>query len=323
MKDSLETRLGIFVALALIAGVLVLEMGGGMERFRHGTRIHALFNTAQELKVGDRVKMAGVEVGRIEEITLADGRVKVTMKLRADHPVNTGCVASIKFTGLMGQNFVSLDFGKPGAMRVQDGTFLETTEQADFAGLMSKLDNVATGVENLTKTFAGDSIEKLFGPVNDFLKQNSGTISDTLTNVKAITAQIREGKGTVGRLIMEEALYTSALTTVSNLNQTSDEIKATVADARKIVNGINAGEGTVGRLVKDDSLFNETTNSMTNLREILQKINQGLGSVGKLINDDSLIKIAKLTLQKLDKATEGLEDQGPLSIVGMMMNSLF
>ncbi len=37
MKDSLETRLGVFVALALIAGVLVLEMGGGMDRFRRGS----------------------------------------------------------------------------------------------------------------------------------------------------------------------------------------------------------------------------------------------------------------------------------------------
>lgn len=323
MRDSLETRLGIFVALALIAGVLVLEMGGGMERFRRGTRIHALFDTAQELTIGDRVKMAGVEVGLIEGIALADGRVKVTMKLRAGHQVNTECIASIKFTGIMGQNFVSLDFGKPGGKLVEDDTVLKSTEQADFAALMSKLDNVAVGVENLTKTFAGDSIEKLFGPINDFLKQNSGTISDTLTNVKTITAQIREGKGTVGRLIMETNLYASALTTVSNLNQTSDDIKAAVADARKIVNDINAGEGTVGKLVKDPSLFNETTNSMTNLREILQKVNQGQGSVGKLINDDSLIKNAKLTLQKLDKATEGLEDQGPLSILGIMANSLF
>ena len=327
MRDSLETRLGIFVAVALIAGVLVLEMGGGMERFRRGTVIHALFNSAQELKPGDRVKMAGVDIGSVEAIGLTNSRVRVTMKLRAGHQVNTECIASIKFAGLMGQSFVSLDFGKPGANLVTDDTALATTEQADFAALVSKLDNVASGVENLTKTFSGDKIDNLLGPFTDFLKQNSGNISDTLTNVKVITAQIRSGEGTVGKLVMDDALYNSALATVSNLNQnvsqTSDELRAVVADARKIVNGINAGEGTVGKLVKDETLYNETTISMTNLKEILQKINQGQGSVGKLVNDDSLIKNAKLTLQKLDKATEGLEDQGPLSILGMMANSLF
>lgn len=327
MKDSLETRLGVFVALALIAGVLVLEMAGGTDRFRRGTQIHALFNSAQELKIGDRVKMAGVEIGRVQGIALADGRVKVTMKLNANHQANTECVASIKFTGLMGQNFVSLDFGKPGAPAATDGTVLKSVEQADFAALMSKLDNVASGVENLTKSFAGDKIDNLLGPFTDFLKQNTGPLSDTITNIKTITAQIRSGQGTVGRLVMEGALYTTTLTAISNLNQnlslTSDEIRGTVADARKIVNDINAGQGSLGKLVKDEKLYNETTASMTNLKEILQKINQGQGSVGKLVNDDSLIKNAKLTLQKLDKATEGLEDQGPLSILGMAANSLF
>ena len=62
---------------------------------------------------------------------------------------------------------------------------------------------------------------------------------------------------------------------------------------------------------------------MINVREILQKMNRGEGSVGKLINDDSLFKNAKLSLQKLEKATEGLEDQGPLSVLGIAVNSLF
>jgi phospholipid/cholesterol/gamma-HCH transport system substrate-binding protein len=78
----------------------------------------------------------------------------------------------------------------------------------------------------------------------------------------------------------------------------------------------------VGKLVKDDTLYKETTAFMTNMKEISQKINEGQGSVGKLINDQEFYKNAKLTLQKLDKATEGLEDQGPLSVLGIAVNSL-
>ena len=62
---------------------------------------------------------------------------------------------------------------------------------------------------------------------------------------------------------------------------------------------------------------------MVNLKEILEKMNRGQGTVGKLINEDSFYKNAKLTLQKVEKATEGLEDQGPLSVLGIMVNSLF
>lgn len=327
MKDSLETRLGIFVALALIAGVLVLEMAGGMDRFRRGLRIHADFRTAQELKVGDRVKMAGVDIGRVEAIHLSNGCVRVTMKLNSKHEVKTDSVASIRFTGLMGQNIVSVGFGSPTATLVENGTVLETTEQADLAALVAKLENVATGVEKFTKNFAGDEVQNLASSVTAFFNENRESLRVSLLNVSNITAQVASGQGTVGRLIMEDALYTSALTAVSNLNdnltQTSDEIRAAFTDARKIVNEINAGQGTVGKLVKDETLYNEATASMTNLREILEKVNRGEGSVGKLINDDSLFKNAKLTLQKVDKATEGLEDQGPLSILGIAVNGLF
>jgi len=76
-------------------------------------------------------------------------------------------------------------------------------------------------------------------------------------------------------------------------------------------------------LVKDEALYTETTASMANLKEILQKINQGQGTVGKLVNDMEFYKNAKLTLQKVDKATEGLEDQGPLSVLGILAGSLF
>ena len=103
----------------------------------------------QDLKVGDSVKMAGVEIGRVEKIALADNKVSVTMKLHSDAVVKTDSKATIKFTGLMGQNFVSIDFGSPGAPRAADGTVLATEEQPDLNAIMTKLDNAATGIENL------------------------------------------------------------------------------------------------------------------------------------------------------------------------------
>ncbi|MGC3960453.1 MAG: hypothetical protein QM813_21750 [Verrucomicrobiota bacterium] len=110
-------------------------------------------------------------------------------------------------------------------------------------------------------------------------------------------------------MIFDDSLYNTALTTVSNLQTTSDEVKLAISEAKKIVNDVNAGKGTIGRLVKDEALYTETTASMMNLKEILQKINQGQGTIGKLVNDMEFYKNAKLTLQKVDKATEGLEDR--------------
>jgi len=305
----------MFVALAVVAGVVIIEMLGGPEHFMRGYTLYALFHNVQDLKVGDRVKMAGVEVGRIEGIDLQDEEARVTMKMKKGVQVKLDSVAMIKFTGLMGQDFVSLSFGTPEASVAQDGTVLKSAEQPDLSVLLAKIDNVATGVENLTKSFSGIKIDELLGPFVDFMKDNRAPLTASISNIDAVTTQISEGKGTVGKLIYDPTLYDSALTAVTNL-------QSTLADAKSIVNQINAGQGTAGKLVKDDKLYNETTSSMTNLKEILQKINQGQGTIGKLVNDQEFYKNAKLTLQKVDKATEGLEDQGPLSVLGIAVNSL-
>jgi phospholipid/cholesterol/gamma-HCH transport system substrate-binding protein len=323
MKNTLETRLGVFFALALIAAFIILEMLGGAKFLKRGTHVHGLFHNVQELKVGDPVKLAGVQIGQVEKIALTNDQVKVTMKINRDADVKTDSKATIKFTGLMGQNFVSVDFGSASGVKVEDNAIIPTAEQPDLSALMTKLDNVASGVENLTKSFTGDKIDNLLGPFTDFLKENSPRLTAIIGNMQTISSQIAEGKGTVGKLINDDALYVSALNTVSNLQNTTSEIKLTLDQARTVVADINAGKGTLGKLAKDEKLYTETTAAMTNLKEIMEKINRGQGSVGKLVNDESLLKNVKLSLQKLDKATEGLEDTGPLSVLGTAVNSLF
>jgi phospholipid/cholesterol/gamma-HCH transport system substrate-binding protein len=271
------------------------------------------------------VKMAGVPVGRVEKLALAtnENKVEVQMRLNKGTPVHTDSKAMIKFAGLGGQSYISIDFGSPTAPLLEQNELLATVEQPDLNDLMTRLDQAANGVENLTKSFTGDKIDNLLGPLTDFIRQNNPRLTAIIGNVQNISGQIAKGEGTVGKLIYDQSLYNSASAAVTNLQDAAGEIKNTVAQARGIIDQVNAGQGTVGKLVKDDKLYNETTASMTNLKEILQKINSGKGSVGKLVNDQEFYKDAQLSLQKLDKATESLEDTGPLSILGSVVTTLF
>jgi len=314
MKNSLETKLGLFVAITLIAAWALVETLGSVDLFGHGYRVSAQFQTVQDLKPGDRVKMAGVEIGRVESIELTTNRVRVTLKLRQTATVKTSSIASIRFTGLMGQNFVALDFGAPADNTLAvDGTELASVEQTDLNTIMAKLDNAAGGIQNITKNFAGDEIKHMFGALDDVITSKKESIKNTLDNIENISGEIRSGKGTVGKLIYNDALYVSALDTVSNLQDTIGTIRLTVEDAR-------AGKGTIGKLLVDEALYNSATSSMTNLNSILLKVNQGDGTIGKLVNEQDFYKSAKLSLQKLDKAADGLEDTGPLSVIGIMAN---
>jgi len=309
MKNSLETRLGIFVAVTILAAILIVETLGNFNLLRGGYHVSALFNTAGDLKEGAAVKMAGVEIGRVEKIELADQKVRVTMKLHSDAQVKTDSKATIRFTGLMGQNFIALGFGSTDSPKANDGTVLETTEQPDLNAVMAKLDEAAAGIKRFGDSFSGEKIDNIVGPLVDFVKNNSGNIGGAISNIENITAQISHGEGTVGKLIYDQTLYNSAMDTVSNV--------------QGVVSGISSGQGTLGKLATDETLYMSTSSAMTNLDQILKKINQGQGTVGKLVNDQEFYKNAKLSLQKLDKMADGLEDQGPLSVIGLVAGNLF
>jgi phospholipid/cholesterol/gamma-HCH transport system substrate-binding protein len=330
MKDSIESRLGMFFALAVIAALVILESLGTFAFFQRGYHLRATFKNVQELKVGDSVKMGGVQIGRVEDVRLTSNAVAaVTVNLDRKAEVKLDSVATIRFTGLMGQNYVDISFGS-SAVRAEDGATLQSAEQPDLSEMMTKIDSVATGVENLTKSFSGEQIDKLLGPLTEFVKNNQSNLTATISNVKTVSDRIAQGQGTVGRLVAQDELYMTALTTVSNLQNTAADIRSAanearvlLANANGVVNQVKGGQGTLGRLVTDETLYHAATGSMTNLNQILTKMNQGDGTIGKLINDDSTLNNVKLSLQKLDKATESLEDTGPLSILGTMVNSLF
>jgi len=332
MKDSIETRLGLFFALAIITALVIMESLGTFAFFQRGYHLHALFKSVQELKVGDAVKMGGVPVGRVESIRLTNAVARVTMNLdrTMKDQVRLDSTAIIKFTGLMGQNYVDISFGTPTGVPAADGATLPTVEQPDLSALVGRLDRVASGVENLTKSFSGEQIDKLLGPLTELVKNNQSNLTATLGNVKDISERIRNGEGTVGRLIASDDLYLTALNTVSNLQGTAADIKKAADDAHALLTNANdviaqvkSGQGTLGKIIYDEALHHQAAGAMTNLNQILEKVNKGDGTVSQLINTNSMLKDVKLSLQKLDKATESLEDTGPLSILGTMVNSLF
>jgi phospholipid/cholesterol/gamma-HCH transport system substrate-binding protein len=323
MKNSLETRLGLFFALVIVAGFLLFELAGGLPLFHKGITYYTEFNTIGDLKPGDPVKLGGVPVGHVTAISLETNKVQVEISVNTGTIVKVDSVATVRFTGLLGQNFVYLDFGSLNAPRADNGTRLVGKEQADLSAVMAKLDAAADGVQNMTKSFSGEEFSKLLGPISELVTDSKPKIAAILGNVQNITTTIADGKGTVGKLVKDDELYNKAYSVVTNIDASTGDLRLMIAQGRGMIDGINRGEGTLGKLIKDEALYKETTSFMTNMREISEKINKGQGTVGKLINDDSFLKTVKLTLQKVENATEGLEDTGPLSVIGTVAGRLF
>ncbi len=330
MKNSLETMLGMFLALGFVAAFFVLELAGGLEIFRSGLLVRARFNSVNELQVGAPVKLAGVQIGDVRKIDIDGDRVAVTFRIRSDAAVKTDSRATIRPAGFMGQNYLALSFGSAAAPVVTENAILEGETIPDIGQVMAKLDAAVGGMSGITNLFGGDNFQNLLGPFTDFLKDNSPRLTAILGHLQLISKQMADGKGTVGLLLNDDRLYTTAVQTITNMSQTATDIqgiatdaRAAVAEARKIVSSVSAGEGTLGKLTRDEALYREFSTASRHLREILEKINHGNGLAGKVVNDEAFFKNVKGTLQKVEKATDGLEDQGPISVIGTVIGTLF
>jgi len=312
MKNtSLETKLGMFVALVVVAAVVLLEIAGGTDFFKKGYRIHGLFNTAQELKVGDPVKMAGVPVGKVEKIGFDQGKVKVTLKLNQGTDVKTDAKATIRFAGLLGQNFVSINLGTSAAPERKDGDVIQTTEQPDLAAIMQKLEGAVGGVEKLASTFSGDQLNNMLGPLTSIMKDNQTNISKFLGDLPKITGQINSGEGNLGRLLKDEALYTNTVATMQSLNRTVadaqgllteakgaiGDLKGTFSDARGFITEAKSSLGDARKTLVT------TTETMGTAKSILAGVQAdlqaGKGSLGKLLKDEAFYNEATLAMSNL------------------------
>ncbi len=110
---------------------------------------------------------------------------------------------------------------------------------------------------------------------------------------------------------------------MGEIKDTAAQAKEFVANAQGVMDQIKSGKGALGEIVYDQQTADNIKASIQNVRDVSDKLAKGEGTLGKLINDDSLYTTAQNTLNKADRAIDGLNDSGPITAVGIAANALF
>ena len=76
-------------------------------------------------------------------------------------------------------------------------------------------------------------------------------------------------------------------------------------------------------MLTEDKAYDDLQQTLANLRSITDKIESGQGTIGKLVNDPDLYHDAKTTINKIEKAADGLNDSGAVSALGTVAGTLF
>jgi len=132
MYASRTTQLivGIFALLGIGAMAYLSFSLGKIEILpQPGYTIYADFDNISGLKIGDRVEIAGVQVGKVVEISLRQERARVTMHLRPNVKVDNEAIASIKTSGIIGEKYITISPG-PGDHLLVAGDTLRRTESS-------------------------------------------------------------------------------------------------------------------------------------------------------------------------------------------------
>ncbi len=330
MNNTSQTiRVGLFFLLGLALAWITFEsLNGGRLFKKPGYTLVAGFANLKGLKNGDEVRMAGVKVGAVELTRLAGQRVEALLAIEPEVKIPNDAVASVEQSSLLGSNYLGITFGTPGGPLLKDQDEIKTKPTVDMSEVISQLGTLGSKLEQVVGEISksmgtGSEGGGLFQRIDKLVSDNGPKLTETVSNLQDITAKIKNGEGTFGKLINDPKLHDELLASVGEIKLAAADARTFMGDAKGIVADVKSGKGALGVLLYDEPTAASLKVSVNNLREVSDKLNSGQGTLGKLISDDSLYLSVQATMKKADRAIEGLGDSGPITAVGVVAGKLF
>ena len=258
MANTRAAAVGLFVigGILLFAAGLFL-IGDRRMLFTDTFRVYAEFKQVASLDIGAKVRVSGVDAGEVEEIRVPpgpSGHFRVRMRVRSDLGplIRTDSIASIQNDGLVGNKFVQIQTGTEAAPLVPDQGSVQSREPFDIADLMLAMsDTLVTVNKMLSEVQKGvdqalSAVTATASDAQGLMKDMGGEVRTLLASanrvsadVNAIVAEVRQGRGSLGKLLKDDALYASvqaisadAQKAVATVRQASEEARAAIADLR-------------------------------------------------------------------------------------------
>ncbi len=140
-KYAMETMVGIFVVVGLLCiGYMTVKLGK-INLFGDDTYpLTAKFTTVAGLRTGNPVNILGIQVGRVQRISMDQENLRAVVEIRVKKGINIydDAIASIKTEGLIGDKYLNIDPGGGGDLLAAGGVITDTQAAVDFEEIISK-----------------------------------------------------------------------------------------------------------------------------------------------------------------------------------------
>jgi phospholipid/cholesterol/gamma-HCH transport system substrate-binding protein len=303
-------RVGILALAAMaILTVLIILITGHFSLFESKVTLYTYMSDSAALTVGAPVNLNGIPIGKVKLITLS-GLKDPRRLVRIEMEVPENELKNIPVDSLSSISAANL--------------------------LGTKYINIKSGQSNETVR-PGAEIPSL----------NTAEFENVVQQGYAVLTSLQEsGKGSIGKLLVDETLYNHFLAIVDEVKQLADalngnegtfgklihdrelydDLRGTLARVDSLVQGLQEGQGTAGKLLKDTELYDELHKTIGQFNQIVADLNAGKGTAGKLLKSDELHKQISSSLAKvdllIDKVNSGQGTLGQLLVNQQLYDNL-
>ncbi|HMA23280.1 MAG TPA: MlaD family protein, partial [Gemmatimonadaceae bacterium] len=249
--EQLKVGVVILAALGVLA-IAIYKLGQAANLFHRRYELIAYLPNANGLVAGGTVLVAGQFAGTIKSIdflpvdndTTRNLRLRMAVDASLRDQVRSDSKAKVRTLGLLGDKVIDISIGTPRYGVLRDGDTIAVAPSLDYEAVLAQA----------------------AGAVNDMV--------DLTHDLRALTNGILNGKGTVGQLMTNRALY--------------DQFVGTMSRANTMLTKLQNPNGTFARLLDDPTLYNRFISVVTSADSLVVSLNDKNGTIGKLLRDDSL-----------------------------------
>lgn len=304
-----EAKVGLFILIGmLLLGYMTMQVGQRGVGVKKGYTVDVVFDNVAGLNKYSSVQIAGVEVGRVEDILLKDGKALVRLRITPNVTLEKDVSAAIKTRGVLGDKYIEIMPGTRGMAALEPGEQIRNVErQADIDRLLNQIGAIADDIKTVSGTLSNvmggqagqeniggilENMKLLTKNINSLVVSNEATIRSMLLNAQELTTNLN-------RVVVKNDDKVGEM--IDNLRGASKEMEKTFASFSQIAEEVNRGEGTLGQLMKDKTTITNLNKTLASLQEVSDKINQGKGTIGKLVNDEETVNNLNQSLSGINR----------------------
>ena len=306
-----QFRVGILGLVALFFIVLLIFLlTGNMHPFQKTVELHAYVSDAAALTGGAPVRINGIDAGKVKTVTLS-GSTDPRHVIRIDFDLHENLlkeipkdsVASIGSDNLLGSTkFLEIDKGKSN-QHVRAGDTIRAVDTREFDDLVQQGYNVLNSLQAILGKVEGivGQVEVGKGTIGKLLVDETlyNSLQATVNQVQLLSTTLNSKKGTIGRLVNDDTVY--------------NQVQSTIAKVDSIVQSLEDGKGTAGLVLKDRKMYDDLDSSIVQLNTALKNLNAGKGTAGQLLTSNKLGNQVSATLSKVDLTIDKMNSgQGTL-----------